>query len=295
MTTVGYFSVDRALLTHPLWTDEPFSRGQAWVDLIGLASHKDGWLRVSGQRISLTRGQCGWSELNLAGRWRWSRGKIRRFLSELESDKRISIKKNTRNTIITICNYDSYQGSITLNGTTENEAKSASNPRSPSKHHSASEMIEKTVQQTDTKTDTKTIDESPVESIIYNAYGVESGTTDGTTDGTSDGHQTDIRRYTNNNDKNEKKKKEECAEVNYAFNGDVIRLNEKDFIAWQKTYHAIPDLRAKLLDLDAWHREHLTPHDKWFVRVSRSLSKEHQEWLFKSQKPRDKNPAGVGF
>ena len=115
----GYFSVERDLLSHDLWLDEPFTRGQAWIDLIGLANYTDGWIRVADQRIDLVRGQCGWSETKLSERWKWSRGKVRRFLSELEIDQRISRETNTRTTIVTICNYEIYQNHGTAGDTTD--------------------------------------------------------------------------------------------------------------------------------------------------------------------------------
>ncbi|MDE2106835.1 MAG: hypothetical protein KGL39_56995 [Patescibacteria group bacterium] len=113
----GYFSIERDLLSHEMWLRDPFSRGQAWVDLIGLANHKAGYIRLGGLRVDILRGQCGWSEVRLAQRWKWSRGKVRRFLDELEMDQMITTKTAIRTTIITICNYDKYQNHSTPNDT----------------------------------------------------------------------------------------------------------------------------------------------------------------------------------
>ena len=81
-----------------MWASEPFSRPQAWVDLIMLANWKDGFIRVAGQRVDILRGQCGWSEIRLAERWKWSRDKTRTFLKELVNDKQITKKTNTTTT-----------------------------------------------------------------------------------------------------------------------------------------------------------------------------------------------------
>jgi hypothetical protein len=107
-----------------LWTEEPFSRGQAWVDLILLANHRDGFFRVRGQRVEVKRGQVGWSETSLSARWHWSRGKVRRFLAELESKsvQQIEQQKNNLTSLITILNYDQYQGDGTVDGTTDGTA-----------------------------------------------------------------------------------------------------------------------------------------------------------------------------
>ena len=105
----GWIQLHRTLQDNPIWGCEPFTKGQAWVDLLILANHKDGYILIDGQRIDIKRGQLGWSVLNLSKRWKWSRGKTTRYLKMLSNDSQIELKTNTRNTIITICNYDKYQ------------------------------------------------------------------------------------------------------------------------------------------------------------------------------------------
>lgn len=106
----GKFTIDRDLLSHSLWLSEKFTRGQAWVDLLGLANHKDGCINVRGNEIKLKRGDVGWSKLSLATRWGWSRGKVDRFILMLKRDNRIVIKQDNRiSTVISINNYDMYQ------------------------------------------------------------------------------------------------------------------------------------------------------------------------------------------
>ena len=36
--------VNRKLIHDSRWLSEPFSRGQAWVDMVGLAQYKDGFI-----------------------------------------------------------------------------------------------------------------------------------------------------------------------------------------------------------------------------------------------------------
>ena len=105
----GWVTIHRDLLDHDLWLSEKFSRGQAWVDLILLANHKDGFFRCRGVQIKVNRGQCGHGSVALSKRWKWSRGKVIRFLKELESDSRIVQQKNNVTTLITIVKYDLYQ------------------------------------------------------------------------------------------------------------------------------------------------------------------------------------------
>jgi hypothetical protein len=109
----GYVKLFRCLQCNPLWTSEAFSRGQAWVDLLMLANHKETSVRKRGIKIVIGRGQVGWSERNLAERWGWSRGKVKRFLDELEDDHQIEQQNGPQNinvtSLITIVNYDKYQ------------------------------------------------------------------------------------------------------------------------------------------------------------------------------------------
>ena len=105
----GWITISRDISESDIWNEGPFSRGQAWVDLIIIANYKPGYIRVRGERIELKRGDVGHSMKTLADRWQWSRGKVERFLKELEKDKRIIRKTDNRKTVISICNYSKYQ------------------------------------------------------------------------------------------------------------------------------------------------------------------------------------------
>lgn len=119
----GWIKLHRKIAENPIWLSEPFTDGQALVDLIILANHKEGLLKVRGIRLQIKRGQVGWSELKLAERWQWSRGKVRRFLKHLEGEKVIKIEqqKNKVTSLITIINYKLYQSSGTTNDTTDGQ------------------------------------------------------------------------------------------------------------------------------------------------------------------------------
>jgi hypothetical protein len=114
----GYVAIWRKLSDSDFWLSEKFTRGQAWIDLLLLANHKDGFFYNRGIRVEIKRGQVGRSELSLAKRWKWSRGKVRRFLSELSSEKERKIvqQKSNVSSTITILNYDVYQFGGTPDG-----------------------------------------------------------------------------------------------------------------------------------------------------------------------------------
>lgn len=115
----GFIKLWRCIRDNPIWRDEPFTHGQAWVDLLLLANHKDGQIRVRGNIIPVKRGQVGWSVLSLAERWQWSRGKVERFFSQLEAVQQIVQHKKRITSLITITNYDSYQHNDTTERATD--------------------------------------------------------------------------------------------------------------------------------------------------------------------------------
>ena len=105
----GWISLHRQISENDLWLAEPFSKGQAWVDLILLANHKDNSFFKRGIRIIVKRGQVAWSEKALSARWKWSRNKVRKFLELLIFEHQILVSKSNVTQIITIKKYEDYQ------------------------------------------------------------------------------------------------------------------------------------------------------------------------------------------
>ena len=115
MKPTGWVSIWRKLCISDLWLNEKFTRGQAWVDLLLLANHEKGEITKRGITVFLERGDVGWSERELASRWKWSRGKVRRFIKYMcsGSDPKLIPQTSPQNTNIincyTIINYKQYQ------------------------------------------------------------------------------------------------------------------------------------------------------------------------------------------
>jgi uncharacterized phage protein (TIGR02220 family) len=108
----GYIKVWRAIWDNPHWDEKPFEPSRAWIDLLLLANYKDSQFRKRGNVVEVKRGQVGRSIKGLADRWGWSPGKVDRYLKELsEGDEpQIEYQKSHLTTIITIINYERYQG-----------------------------------------------------------------------------------------------------------------------------------------------------------------------------------------
>lgn len=119
----GWARIHRQIEDSKLWLTEPFTRGQAWVDLVLFANHKPGIVNIRGNIITVKRGQIAWSELTMTQRWQWSRNKVRRFLKWLETEQQTTQQKVHKiTTITTIVNYDKYQKGTT-DDTTEGQQK----------------------------------------------------------------------------------------------------------------------------------------------------------------------------
>jgi len=210
----GYTKFWRKLQDSSLWLSEKFTRGQAWIDLIGLANYTDGFFRIRGNKVKVKRGQLGYSEVSLADRWRWSRGKVRRFLVELESKKEEKIvqQKNNLTTLITILNYDKYQGNDTPDGTAENKTRLINkiNTIEDVPLDIAEKVIIEVFRENDLKMVQQTIQQISLLSdlnkreILINKIKTVQQTVQQVRQQVE--QQTDSRQYTNKKDKNKKEK-----------------------------------------------------------------------------------------
>lgn len=131
----GWIKLHRKIMDNPLYLSEPFTRMQAWIDLLLLANHKEGYFYVRGNKVVVGRGQIGTSSRTLASRWRWSRGKVERFLHDLEECGQIKPQKTNVITLISICNYEEYQKTEPQNEPQTNRKQTSNEPQiSPNKN-----------------------------------------------------------------------------------------------------------------------------------------------------------------
>ena len=105
----GWISIHRKIQSHWVWEDKPFSKGQAWIDLLMLANHEDSKFLLGSQLIDAKRGEVITSELKLMSRWGWSNTKVRAFLGLLEKDSMIIKKADSKKSTITLTNYSVWQ------------------------------------------------------------------------------------------------------------------------------------------------------------------------------------------
>jgi len=123
----GYIKLWRSSVDNKFYFAEPFTKWQAWVDLLLLANHTDSYTReVRGITVEIKRGQVIAGEQFLADRWQWSRGKVRRYLQQLEGKtvQQIVQQKDNVITVISIVNWGLYQNSDTTNNTADGTTNS---------------------------------------------------------------------------------------------------------------------------------------------------------------------------
>lgn len=117
-----YIYLDRGILDHWTYTDKPFNRSMAWIDLLLIANHKTHTTMWKGKTIQFKRGDVNLSITELSKRWGWSRGKTRRFILSLEMDGMVNIRRTSDGTVLTIVKYGTFQDKRTPkrtpNGTT---------------------------------------------------------------------------------------------------------------------------------------------------------------------------------
>lgn len=105
MAHEGWAKLWRTLMDNPLWLEDTFTKGQAWVDLIMMAKRPD----------SDDPGAVCCSVLYLANRWKWSHGKVTRFLERLKGAGMIIVHKNghqngqSNGKLLTLAKYGVYQ------------------------------------------------------------------------------------------------------------------------------------------------------------------------------------------
>ncbi|MHB9946931.1 DnaD domain protein [Clostridium botulinum] len=104
----GWISLYRSIQDHWLWKEKPFSKGQAWMDLLLSANHKDNKILLGNELILVPKGTFITSQAKLMERWGWGNTKVRNFLKLLKEDKMI-LYMGKSYTKIKIINYQMYQ------------------------------------------------------------------------------------------------------------------------------------------------------------------------------------------
>lgn len=124
-TDKGYIKLYRDVRDNWVWDEKPFSKGQAWIDLLMMANHKDKEVMFNGSLITVKRGSRVTSLHKLAERWGWSMHKVSDFLYTLEETGMISQERNSKKTLINVINYGFYQDTNEPKGTVKRQSRNS--------------------------------------------------------------------------------------------------------------------------------------------------------------------------
>lgn len=113
----NWIKVSRNLLDQPFWNEKPFSKGQAWIDLMLTVHWKTGYDPVGKRKRKALPGQRWITYQALAERWGWPKIDVYRFLHKLAETERVTLYATAYGTLLTLKNWDFYQHGETLDET----------------------------------------------------------------------------------------------------------------------------------------------------------------------------------
>lgn len=109
----GWIKLNRKIRKNDFWENAgPFDLRSAWIDLLLSVSYEQSEVYEHGSKcvIKIEPGQILTSLKRLAETWKWSYGKVSRYLDNLQDMGMITQNRTTKYTVITITNWGKYQG-----------------------------------------------------------------------------------------------------------------------------------------------------------------------------------------
>jgi hypothetical protein len=103
----GWIKIHREITKH--WIFQDAEKFKWWIDMIFLASYEDNRTVIGNKIVEVKRGQFLGSLSFFMKRWGVSKERVINFLRLLQSDGMINKVSDKNVTLITICNYESYQ------------------------------------------------------------------------------------------------------------------------------------------------------------------------------------------
>lgn len=106
----GTVNIARGIFAHLAFRSQPLTEREAFIWLVMEASWKPRMKRVGNEIFSLRRGQLAASVRFMAEAWGWQKSSVDRYLKRLKKWDMINTENGTGCNLITICNYNKYQG-----------------------------------------------------------------------------------------------------------------------------------------------------------------------------------------
>lgn len=150
----GFIPIRRTLFNHFLFKEKRcFSRFEAWLDLIQMASFTDDNSdMINGKLITKNRGQIVASVRYLGSRWDWSLHKVTGFIELLRSQNMVVVDKENGMSKLTLVNFEKHNSITEVELSEEWNSNGYSKGNSKTRHGTASRKNRGTP--TDTAIDT---------------------------------------------------------------------------------------------------------------------------------------------
>lgn len=145
----GWIKIDRGITEMQGYFGDKFNRPMCWIDLLLLAEWKPNTLTIRGIKVALERGQIAISVRELSNRWSLSIPTVQKILKEFVVDERITVERSNVVNVITVLNYERYQGcagqeqqqDLFSQKVPNNQPPKRKPPSKPSKHRYAPEVL----------------------------------------------------------------------------------------------------------------------------------------------------------
>lgn len=108
----GYILLHRSVFDG--FGTDPFTEREAWIWCLCEANFQPHTINQNGSKILIKRGEFPTSIRKLATQFQWSNNRVSRFLDRYSNEYRLGKRTDTGFLIISICNYDKYQNSLTI-------------------------------------------------------------------------------------------------------------------------------------------------------------------------------------
>ena len=120
----GWIRINRDILNSTIWNaPEPFTYRDAWIDLILMVNFEDREIVTRhGTVVKIPRGATFTSLQELSDRWHWSKGRTQRYIKLLKNLKMVTADGTADGTLLSLVNYDKFQGARYADGTANDTA-----------------------------------------------------------------------------------------------------------------------------------------------------------------------------
>lgn len=106
----GHFKISREVWDHPAFKAGEMTQREAFFWIVSEAAWKPHTRRIGAAVVELDRGQLAASTRYMAKMFQWTEARVRRYLKMLAEWQIIDAASDAGVTVITVCNYDRYQG-----------------------------------------------------------------------------------------------------------------------------------------------------------------------------------------